>query len=316
MLTSLDQIRTARERVAPYVHRTPVLRCLSLDELCGGVELYLKCELFQKTGSFKPRGIVNKMLSLTADERERGVVSLSAGNAAAAVAYAGSITGTRSTICMPAGAVPAKVEATRAYGGEVELIEGSLLEGFATVRDERGLVVVHPFDDPAVIAGHGSLGLEIVEDVPEVDVVLVPVGGGGLISGVAAAVKQVAPAVRVVGIEPSGANVVAQSLDAGEALTASGQQSVADGLMPPMTGEINVEHVRTFVDEMVQVDDDAILHALKVVLQRTKLVVEPSAVVGIAALMTGAIEPAEGTSVVAILSGGNLDLALTSRLHS
>jgi threonine dehydratase len=290
------------------------MRSSYLSDACGGVDLHLKAEMFQKTGSFKPRGIVNKMLSLTADERARGVVSLSAGNAAAAVAYAGTITGTTSTICMPATAVATKVEATRGYGGEVVLVEGSLLEGFATVRDERNLVVVHPFDDQHVIAGHGSLGLEIVDDVPDASVVMVPVGGGGLIAGVAAAVKHTAPHVMVIGIEPSGASVVARSLAAGEALTLTDQTSVADGLMPPMTGRINVEHVQTFVDEMVTVDDDAILAALKLVLQRTKLVAEPSAVVGIAALMTGAVSLAPGTSVVAVLSGGNLDLALASRL--
>ncbi len=314
MLTALDDIRAARQRVAPYVHRTPLLRSESLGELCGGVDLVLKAELFQKTGSFKPRGIVNKMLSLTPDERARGVVSLSAGNAAAAVAYAATITGTSATICMPATAVAAKVEATRAYGGEVVLCEGSLLDGFASVRDERGLIVVHPFDDPAVVAGQGTLGLELLEDVPDIDVVLVPVGGGGLISGVAAAVKHTAPQVRVIGIEPSGSNVVTQSLAAGRALTVQTPGTIADGLAPPMTGEINVAHVHAFVDELIEVGDDAILAALKLVLQRTKLVAEPSAVVGIAALMTGAVKVSAGSRVVAILSGGNLDLALASRL--
>jgi threonine dehydratase len=314
VLTSLDDIRAARERVAPYVHRTPMVWTESVGALCGDVDLVLKAEMFQKTGSFKPRGIVNKMLSLTPDERARGVVSLSAGNAAAAVAYAGTITGTKATICMPATAVPTKVEATRGYGGEVVLVEGSLLEGFAKVRDDGGFVVVHPFDDPAVVAGQGTLGLEIVEDVPDLGVVLVPVGGGGLISGVAAAVKHSAPHVKVIGIEPSGSNVVIQSLAAREALTVQTPGTIADGLAPPMTGEINVEHVRAFVDEMVEVDDDAILAALKLVLQRTKLVAEPSAVVGIAALMTGAVKVSAGTRIVAILSGGNLDLALASRL--
>ena len=314
MLTSLDDIRAAREHVAPYVHRTPMLRSSSVAEACGGIELHLKAEMFQKTGSFKPRGIVNKMLSLTPEERARGVVSLSAGNAAAAVAYAGTITGTKATICMPASAVPTKVEATRSYGGEVVLVEGSLLDGFAKTRDEGGFVVVHPFDDPAVVAGQGTLGLEIVEDVPDADVVLVPVGGGGLISGVAAAVKHTSPSTIVIGIEPSGSNVVTQSLAAGKALTVQTPGTIADGLAPPMTGEINVAHVQAFVDELVEVDDDAIRAALKLVLQRTKLVAEPSAVVGIAALMSGVVKLAAGTRTVAVLSGGNLDLALASRL--
>jgi threonine dehydratase len=313
VLTSLGDIHAARERVAPYVHRTPMMRAESLARICG-VDLVLKAELFQKTGSFKPRGIVNKMLSLTPDERARGVVSLSAGNAAAAVAYAAAITGTTATVCMPAMAVQTKVDATRNYGGEVVLVEGTLLDGFAKVRDERGLVVVHPFDDPDVVAGQGTLGLEIVEDVPDANVVLVPVGGGGLISGVAAAIKHSAPNTKVIGIEPSGSNVVTQSLAAGRALTVQTPGTIADGLAPPMTGEINVEHVRAFVDELVEVDDDAILEALKLVLQRTKLVVEPSAVVGIAALIAGVVRLPSESRVVAILSGGNLDLALASRL--
>lgn len=312
MLTSLDDIRAARERVAPYVHRTPMVRAGSLARICG-VDLLLKAEMFQKTGSFKPRGIVNKMLSLTSDERARGVVSLSAGNAAAAVAYAGTITETSATICMPATAVQTKVDATRGYGGEVVLCE-ALLEGFAKTRDERNLVVVHPFDDPAVVAGQGMLGLEIVEDVPDANVVLVPVGGGGLISGVAAAIKHSKPDMKVIGIEPSGSNVVTQSLAAGKALTVQTPGTIADGLAPPMTGEINVAHVQAFVDELVEVDDDAILEALKLVMQRTKLVAEPSAVVGIAAIIAGVVQLPAESRVVAILSGGNLDLGLASRL--
>jgi threonine dehydratase len=202
----------------------------------------------------------------------------------------------------------------RGYGGEVVLVEGSLLEGFAKIRDERDLVVVHPFDDAAVVAGHGSLGLEITEDVPDAEVVLVPVGGGGLISGVAAAVKHVSRSTKMIGVEPTTASVVARSLEAAEALTLSDQTSVADGLAPPMTGELNLAHTRAFVDDMVQVHDDAILEALKIVLQRTKLVVEPSAVVGIAALIAGATKLTRGARTVAILSGGNLDLSLASRL--
>jgi threonine dehydratase len=314
VLVTLQDIQAARDRIAGLVHRTPMFSSRSLGDMCGGVRLHLKAELFQKTGSFKPRGILSKVLSLTDEERARGVVSLSSGNAAAALAYAGSIAGCRATVCMPSSAVPAKVEATRAYGGEVVLVQGDLLEGFERVREQRGLVVVHPFADPHVIAGQGTLGLEIAEDVPDADVVVIPVGGGGLISGVAAAVKATIPAARVIGVEPAGADIMRRSLAAGRALRLPDMRSVADGLSPPMTEEINLAHVKEHVDEVVAVEDDAILRALGLLVRRSKLAAEPSGAAGLAALLEGSVDVRQDSRVVVVVSGGNADLSLLSKL--
>ncbi|HET7521007.1 MAG TPA: pyridoxal-phosphate dependent enzyme, partial [Candidatus Limnocylindria bacterium] len=200
MLTAAD-VHAAAQRIGGVVHRTPMLISSSLGELLGGVRLHLKAELFQRTGSFKPRGVANKLLSLTDEEKARGFVAISRGNHAQALAYAARAIGTHATIVMAADAVQSKVDATRAYGGEVVLTEGDIWELCQRLMADRQLTLVHPFDDDAVMAGQGTVGLEIVEDVPDVETVVVPVGGGGLISGIAVAVKDVRPEVRIIGVE-------------------------------------------------------------------------------------------------------------------
>jgi threonine dehydratase len=313
-LVGLHDVRAAADRLAGRLHRTPVLRSTSLGRLWGDVRLDLKAELFQRTGSFKPRGMLNKVLSLPAEERARGIVTLSAGNAGAAVAYAAASVGVPGTVVMPATAVPAKVAACRAYGADVVLTDGDLVETYLAVVAETGRIPVHPFDDPAVVAGAGTVGLEIAEDVPDADVVLVPVGGGGLISGVAAALARVAPGTRVIGVEPETADVMTRSLAAGGPVRMPEARSVADGLAPPMSGEVTVAHVSAFVDRVVRVSDADILAALALAVQRTKLLLEPSAAAPLAALMTGVLDLPPGTRVVSVLSGGNVDLALFGRL--
>ncbi|WP_369134613.1 pyridoxal-phosphate dependent enzyme [Modestobacter sp. I12A-02662] len=313
-LVGLDDVRAAAGRLAGRLHRTPVLRSTSLGRLWGDVRLDLKAELFQRTGSFKPRGMLNKVLALPAEERARGIVTLSAGNAGAAVAYAAASVGVPGTVVMPATAVPAKVEACRAYGADVVLTDGDLVETYLSVVAETGRIPVHPFDDPAVVAGAGTVGLEIAEDVPDADVVLVPVGGGGLISGVAAALARVAPGTRVIGVEPETADVMTRSLAAGGPVRMPEARSIADGLAPPMSGAVTVAHVQAFVERVVRVPDADILAALALAVTRTKLLLEPSAAAPLAALMTGVLELPPGTRVVSVISGGNVDLALFGRL--
>jgi threonine dehydratase len=306
-LVELRDVRKARERIGDRVHRTPTFSSASLGEIAG-VRLHLKAELFQKTGSFKPRGVFNKLLALSHEERSRGVVSLSAGNHAAALAYGATSVGTRATIVMPTNAVASKVDATRAYGGEVLLTERDLLEACLEIQAARNLVLVHPFDDPLVIAGQGTVGLEILEDVPDVDAVVVPVGGGGLISGVAVAVKEQRPGVRIIGVEPEMADAMTRSLAQGSPVHLDHPQTVADGLAAPFAGEHTLRHVQRLVDDMVTVSDEDILGALRLVWARSKLAAEPSGAAGIAALITGRLAlPAEST-VVAVISGGNFDL--------
>ena len=216
---------------------------------------------------------------------------------------------------MPATAVPAKVEATRRYGGEVVLTDGSLLDTCMALQRERGLTLVHPFDDPLIMAGQGTIGLEILEDLPDVDVVIVPLGGGGLVSGIATVIKARRPAARVFGVEPTGADIVYRSLKAGKPLTLEGRPTtVADGLAAPFAGVHTQAQIARDVDEVVLVEDDAILEAVKLIIQRAKLVPEPAGAAAVAALLSGAVTPARGSTVACVVSGGNVDAGLLRRI--
>ncbi len=309
MQTALIQpkdLLDARRRIAGRVHRTPVSGSTYLGERANA-RVVLKLELFQKTGSFKVRGVLNRLDRLAPEERMKGVVTLSAGNHAQALAWAAAQVGTPATVVMPSGAVRGKVEATRGYGGEVVLTEGDLLDTCLAIQKERGLTLVHPFDDPLVIAGAGTVGLEILEEVPEVDVVIAGVGGGGLISGVAAAVKAGRPGARVIGVEPVGAAAMTRSLERGEPVRLERVDTVADGLAAPFAGRHNLAHVRALVDEMLLVEDREIVEAMRVVLERCKVLPEPAAAAPVAALLSGRLEIPAGATVVCVLSGGNVD---------
>lgn len=304
----------ARGRIGSRLHRTPTLSARSLGEMAD-CRLLLKAELLQKTGSFKPRGVLNKLLGMDHEARSRGLVSLSAGNHAAALAWGAATVGTRAAIVMPATAVPSKISATRAYGGEVVLTEGNLMETCLALQRERNLTLVHPFDDPLVIAGQGTIGLEILEDVPDADLIVVPVGGGGLLSGIAAAVKARRPQTQVVGAEPTGADIVYRSLKAGKPLRLEGKPTtIADGLAAPFAGEHTQAQIQRDVDEIVLVNDEAILSALKLIMERAKLVPEPAGAAAVAALLSGAVEADPGSTVVCVVSGGNVDPALLKRM--
>ena len=305
-LVRLDDIRAAARVIAPHVHRTPVASSAYLGELVGAT-LCFKLEMFQKTGSFKPRGVLNKMASLGDEEKRRGVVSLSAGNHAQALAYAASMAGAPSVIVMPSGAVRAKVEATRGYGGEVVLTDDDLLQTALDIQRERGMTLVHPFDDLYTIAGTGTVGLEILEDVPHVDVVVCGIGGGGLISGVAAAVKSSAADVRVIGVEPEGAPGMTLAMKKGEPVHMSAMNTVADGLAAPFVGHHNLNHTRAFVDDVITVGDSEIIEAMRLILERVKVLAEPAGAASLAALLSGGVELKGGETALCVLSGGNVD---------
>ena len=305
-LVDLGQIRAAQKVISGRLHRTRMTRSAYLSDQLG-IDLHLKLEMFQKTGSFKPRGVLNKLHHLSPEEHRRGVISVSSGNHAQALAYAASSSGVRSTIVMPAGAVASKVNATRGYGGKIVFTDGDLLETVRSVQEEQGLTMVHPFDDPMIIAGAGTTGMEIVEDLPDVDVVVVGVGGGGLISGVAAAIKLQRPNAKIIGVEPEGARAMTLSLQAGKLVQLDSVDTVADGLAPPFTGEHNLSHVQGFVDEVVIVTDDEIVEAMAIILERTKVVAEPAAASTLAALLSGKATVAAKSKVVCLLSGGNID---------
>jgi threonine ammonia-lyase medium form len=308
-LVTLDDILASRPLVTEKLHRTPMLASTALGERTG-VKLHFKAEMFQKTGSFKPRGILNRIYKLTDAEKSRGVISVSAGNAAQAVAYAAAQLGIPATVVMPEAATQSKVDATKGYGANV-IQHGTgkdLLPKMREIQAEQGQIFIHPFDDLDVIAGHGTLGLEILEDVPDVDTVIVPVGGGGLISGIAAALKYRKPSVKVIGVEPVGSQAMTKSLEQNAVYHLDKSNTIADGLAAPFAGEHTLRHVKQFVDEVVLVTDDDIIEALRLILERCKILPEPSAAASFAALLMGKVS-ASGT-VVCVLSGGNVDRSL------
>jgi threonine dehydratase len=305
-LTSLQDLRAARHVIGDRLVRTPLVPSASLTALTGA-RVSLKLELFQHTGSFKPRGVLNALEALAPDERARGVISISAGNHAQALAWAATAIGVTSTIVMPATAVRAKVEATRALGGEVIQTSEDLLATMRQVQQDRSLTFVHPFDDPVVIAGAGTLGLEIAEDAPDVDLVIVGCGGGGLLSGVAAAMRAVRPGARVVGVEPAGADAMRQSLAKGEPVRLARLDTIADGLAAPFAGIHTLAHVQAFVDEMVIVDDASILDAMRMLMKRARVLPEPAGAAATAALLGGRLMVRPGEHVVVVVSGGNAD---------
>lgn len=309
----------ARRRVADAVHRTPLLRFRTLGR-SNGARPWLKCENLQKTGSFKVRGALNSIASLSRRERARGVITISAGNHAQAVAWAAGRAGARAVVVMPEGAARSKVEAAIGYGAEV-VLHGNAAEAFQEARrraDEEGLVFLHPFDTAPVIAGHGSTGLEVGEDIPGEAVIVVPVGGGGQIAGIAGALaatgRLTGPGrVRVVGVEPEGAPGMRRSLDEGRAATLDGTDTIADGLAPPMAGELNYRYVAEFAEDVVLVSDAEILSAMRLLLTRAKLVAEPSGAAAAAAVMYGRVRVTAGETVVVLVSGGNVDDGLIVR---
>ena len=306
-LVQLDTIQKAHRRLKGRLHRTPTVCSASLSRMTE-LDLHFKLEMFQKTGSFKVRGVLNKLDHLSLEEKARGVIALSAGNHGQALAWAGRREGIASTIVMPATAVASKIEATRNYGGEVILTHGSLLKTCLSLSRERNLTLVHHFDDPLVVAGQGGVGLEILEDLPDVDVVVVGCGGGGLISGVAAAINGLRPSVRVIGVEPGGALTMTRSLEKGAPVDLKDLHTIADGLAAPFVGALNLRHVQDCVEQVVAVEDGEIMSALRLILERLKVVAEPAAAATLAAVLCGRFQVAPGARVVCVLSGGNLDL--------
>jgi threonine dehydratase len=308
-LTSADFDR-ARERVSPYVYHTPLLASRQLSERTG-FDVRLKAELFQRTGSYKIRGPLNKFAHLTDEEKRRGVICSSAGNHAQGVALAARMQGLHAVVVMATNATPSKVEATRGYGAEV-VLHGTIWDEANEKAKElvraRGLTYVHPFDDLQLIGGQGTLGLEILDDLPEPDVVVVPIGGGGLISGVAMALKGRRPSIRVVGVESSGAPAMHDSVRAGRLVTLETVDCIIDGLRVKRVGEVTFEVVRRYVDEIVTLPDAEIFDAVIWLMARCKLVAEGAAAAPVAALLQGLITAPPGARVVCVLSGGNLDV--------
>jgi threonine dehydratase len=313
-LVDLERIEDARKRLADVVVPTPLDRSRALSEVIGGPTA-VKCENLQRTGSFKIRGAYNRISRLTDDEKKAGVVAASAGNHAQGVALAASLSGTHSTVFMPASASLPKVEATKRYGAEVVLTGkdfGAAFDAGVEYAAEHGSVFVHPFDHPDVIAGQGTIGCEIVEQSETLGTIVVPVGGGGLISGIAASVKALSPRTRIVGVQAAGASSFLPSLQQGRPVALERMSTIADGIAANEPGELTFAHVSQLVDEIVTVTDETIAEALVFSVERMKLVLEPAGAAGVAAAISGVtrFEP----PVVIVLSGGNIDPLLLLRV--
>jgi threo-3-hydroxy-L-aspartate ammonia-lyase len=303
---SIDDVRAAAERIAPLAHRTPLLRSRTLDARVGA-PVALKAENLQRAGAFKFRGACNAVAALRPD----GVCSVSSGNHAQALALAAREHGTHATILMPRDAPASKRAATEGYGAEVLEFDRYSEDRDALVRElaaERGLTLVHPYDEPLVMAGQGTVGLELAAEVDDLDVVLVPCGGGGLLSGVATAIKALLPAARIVGVEPQASDDTARSLRAGERVTVEVSRTIADGQQLPTPGERTWPVIRALVDDVVTVSDAEIVEAMRLLFERMKFVAEPSGATALAALLAGHVELRAGT-VGVVISGGNVDAA-------
>ena len=306
-LVGVDKIRIARETLHGVVRRTPVRPCEMLEQR-RAIPVHLKCENLQRTGSFKIRGAYARIHALSADERARGVVAASAGNHGQGVALAAAMLGTAATVYMPVSASLPKVAATRDYGAQVHLVGDVVEESLAEARafaEETGAVFIHPFDHPDVLAGQGTVGLEVLEQLPDVATVLVPTGGGGLVAGIAAAVKGVKPEVRVIGVQAEAAAVWPASLAAGSPVRLQRRHTMADGIAVSEVGEITFAHVFALVDEIITVGEEALARALLLCLERAKMLVEPAGAAAVAALLES-VAPFSGP-VCAVLSGGNVD---------
>src|SRR6266478_5796493 len=310
MPVSLAEFEEAAQHVSRHAYHTPLLTSRLLSERTG-FDMRLKAEMFQKGGSYKVRGPLNKFRHLTADERRRGVICSSAGNHAQGVAIAAAVYKMKALVGMASNATQYKVDATRAYGDEV-MQHGTIWDEAndkaKQLCEERGLTYIHPFDDPHLIAGQGTLGLEIYEDFPEAEVVVVPIGGGGLISGVAMALKGLNPKIKIIGVESSGAPAMKLSLEKGHLVTLETVDCIIDGLKVKRVGEHTFDAVRQFVDDVVALPDSEIFEALMWIMSHCKVVVEGAAAASVAAVLNGLVEAPPGSKVVCVLSGGNVNL--------
>ncbi len=313
-MLSLDRVYKASTVLKEIIRETDLIAAPKLHQGCN---VYLKTENLQVTGSFKIRGSYFKISQLTEEEKQKGVIACSAGNHAQGVALAATKNGIKSIICLPDGAPISKVEATKRYGAEVCLVKGVYDDAYnkaLELKDEKGLTFIHPFNDPDVIAGQGTIGLEILNQLPNADVVVVPIGGGGLISGIAYTIKQLKPNCKVYGVQAAGAPSMEHSIADGEIETLDTVNTIADGIAVKTPGSLTYDICNEYVDGIVTVSDDEIALAILTLLEQQKLIAEGAGAVPVAAVMNGKIPDVDGKNVVCVVSGGNIDVTILSRV--
>ncbi|WP_445487725.1 threonine ammonia-lyase [Niallia sp. 03133] len=313
---TLQDVREAAERIHPYIRRTPLLQEKNMDKVLG-CQTYIKPEMLQITGAFKLRGALSKILSLTPDELKKGIITSSSGNHAQAVAYAGQMLGIHTTVVIPEDAPAIKIENAKAMGAEVIVWDRRYVERWKKVREEvaeHGYIIVHAYEDYTVMAGHGTIAMEIMEDLPDVGTVLVPIGGGGLISGISTALKESKPNVRVIGVQAAASCAYYFSRQNGHPSAAPSLPTVADGLSCRWPGENPYPIIEKYVDDIVVVEEEDIKEAVRLVAHGAKLVAEPSACVGIAALLSGKVKTRPDEKVCSVLTSGNWDIDMIGKI--
>ena len=305
-MINIADIHKAYSNISINIHRTPISTSTYLSQKFNS-KIFFKQELFQKTGSFKIRGVLNKLSSLSSDQLKKGIISLSSGNHAQAVAYGSKIYNISSTIVMPTYSTKSKIEATKGYGAKVIITDEELITVVKEIQKETNATLIHPFDDDHIIAGQGTLGLEITEDMPDIDHIFTAIGGGGLISGICIAMKAHNPKIKIIGIEPEGADGMRQSLEKRKPVTLDSINTIADGLSAPFIGEKNFEIVQKHIDQLITVSDKEIIETMWLIFERTKLFVEPSAAAGLAPILFDKYKLPINSKAMFILCGGNID---------
>ena len=305
-MINITDIQKAYSNISINIHRTPISSSTYLSQKFNS-KIFFKQELFQKTGSFKIRGVLNKLSSLTPDQLKNGVISLSSGNHAQAVAYGSKIYNISSTIVMPTYSTKSKIAATKGYGAKVIITDEDLISVVSEIQKKTNATLIHPFDDDYIIAGQGTLGMEITEDLPDIDHIFTAIGGGGLISGICIAIKSHNPKIKIIGVEPEGADGMRQSLEKGKAITLKSINTIADGLSAPFIGKKNFEIVQKHIDQLITVSDKEIIEPMWLIFERTKLFVEPSAAAGLAPILFNKYILPTNSKAMFILCGGNID---------
>jgi len=312
---SIDDFNNTLSDINKYIHKTPIVSSSSLNKIYNS-NIFFKLELFQKTGSFKTRGAINKLLKLSDLERDKGIITISAGNHAQAISWACSQFNIKSKIVMPFDASPSKVEATKSYGGEVILTKNNMMDECNDIKEREGLTFIHPFDDIDIILGQGTIGVEIIEKLNNIDYAFISIGGGGLISGIACVLKSINPKIKIIGVEPINSNVMTKSISSNkpEIFDTNINKTLADGLAAPFAGNLTFEFVKKYVDEIINVSENEMIESMRIIIERLKVIPEAAASACFVPILKNKLSIKKNTNSIIVLCGGNIDLDKLKKL--